>query len=840
MKKLYLVDVSSMFFRAFYAVRALNNSKGLPTNAIYGFLSMSVKLLKDVKPDYMVYCYDQPGPSFRKDLYEAYKANRSETPEDLIPQIPYIKKITELLGIPGIGLEKYEADDIIGSLAHYGRKNKLEVVIVSGDKDFAQLIDDKVTMYDTMKDIVYDVDKVQEKWGVRPDQFIDYLAICGDSSDNIPGVKGIGPKGAQKLLNKFGTLDGIYENLQQVRTPSHIKKLEESKDEAYLSQVLVKIERDLDLVKSFDDISLSPIKTKELEEVLDELEFSTFKKNLLGGGTESSQKDSATQAARKSISVNTKEIDMKQLEDWLTEKDEVFAWKDSRCFFLCKEKECRIVTGDLKEGGAILSSKNLFWKGFDVKTLWRELSIKQGEVKEDLLLSSYLLKAGSIKDLGEVYQSYVGQTLPEFPEPSDIIQAYEETSAIVTDKLKDQKMLPILQTVDIPLVEVLSSMEAKGVLLDTKMLESESQDLQKEIASIEQEIQEMAGEEFNVASPKQLSVILFEKMGLKKGKKTKTGYSTATDVLEKLVDENPIAQKILDFRELSKLKSTYVDALPELVEAETGRVHTIFNQALTTTGRLSSNHPNLQNIPIRTPRGRKVREAFIVPKGYKMLSADYSQIELRILAHITNDEGLVKAFNEDRDIHSWTASEIFAIAIDEVDSNQRRMAKAVNFGLAYGQGVYGLAETLNIPRAESKEIIENYFKKFPGVKDYMESTVERAKSQGYVETLFGRRRYLPELQSKNPMQRSFGERAAINAPIQGTASDLVKMAMLEIYEEYSNDMLLQVHDELIFELPENEIKEHAEKIKEIMESNVQLNVKLKVNVSWGDNWSEAH
>ncbi len=839
MKKLYLVDVSSMFFRAFYAVRMLNNSAGLPTNAIYGFLSMSVKLLKDVQPDYMVYCYDQPKPSFRKDLYEDYKANRGETPEELVPQIPYIHKLTELMGIPGIGKENYEADDVIGSLVKYGLDNKLEVVIVSGDKDFAQLINDKVTLYDTMKDVKYNVQGVVDKWGVHPDQFIDYLAICGDSSDNIPGVKGIGPKGAQKLLSQFQTLDGIYENIDSVKTPSHVKKLKEFKEEAYLSKQLVEIVQDLDLVKDLNDISLKPINTDKLSEVLDELEFSSFKKNLLGAST-GSQKSSAKAVEKRKKSLTVKNCDALKLNDLLSDRDEIMVWKDSRIFFVVKGNECFVVDDDLHKIGEILNGKNLKWQGFDVKSVWRDLGITHGEVTADLMLSAYLLKAGSIKNLNEVYQQYVGNTLPDFPEPVDIVAALEETRDIVIDKLKEQKMLPILQTVDLPLVEVLASMEAKGVCLDTKLLAKESKALEKEIAALEKEIKDISGEEFNVASPKQLSVILFDKMGLTKGKKTKTGYSTATDVLEKLVEESPIAQKILDFRELSKLKSTYVDALPELVNERTERVHTVFNQALTTTGRLSSNHPNLQNIPIRTERGKQVREAFVVPKGYKMLSADYSQIELRVLAHITKDPGLLEAFNNDRDIHSWTASEIFDTPLDKIDSGQRRMAKAVNFGIAYGQGVYGLAETLQIPRKESKEIIENYFKKFSGVKTYMDEIVEKAKDQGYVETLFGRRRYLPELRSKNPMQRSFGERAAINAPIQGTASDLVKMAMLELYEDYPNDMLLQVHDELIFELPEKGIEESAAQIKEIMENNVKLEVKLKVNVEWGDNWSEAH
>lgn len=839
MKKLYLVDVSSMFFRAFYAVRMLNNSKGFPTNAIYGFLSMSVKLLREMQPDYMVYCYDEKTPSFRKEIFEAYKANRGEMPEELTPQIPYIKKLTELMGIPFLSKKNYEADDVIGSLAEFGLKNQLEVVIVSGDKDFAQLVNEKVTLFDTMKDKRYQVHDVIEKWGVHPNQFIDYLAITGDSSDNIPGVKGIGPKGAQNLLEKFKSLDGIYENISSIKNPSQKKKLMESRQKAYLSQKLVKIVKDLDLVKKPDELLLKPIDNEGLRKILDELEFSSFKKNLLGT-TNENQNTLSENHEKKYSCIEMREISKEDILSLLKTGDSVWVWKDSRQFFISHDTNCWIVKGDLHEVGKVLQQKKLQWKGFDIKNLWHELGIYKGDVQVDVLLSAYLLKARGVKNLNEVYQEQCGKTLPEFPQALDILFAMEESQEILTEKLRKQKMLPILQTMDLPLTEVLASMETKGIMLDIQKLAHESKELKKEIKQLEEEIKELAGEEFNVASPKQLSFILFEKMKLKKSKKTKTGYSTATDVLEKLTRQHPIAQKILDYRELSKLKSTYVDALPELINNESGRIHTVFNQALTSTGRLSSNHPNLQNIPIRTKRGRKVREAFIVPKGMKMLSADYNQIELRILAHMTQDKGLIEAFSKDQDIHTWTASEIFSTPLEKINSDQRRMAKAVNFGIAYGQGIYGLSEVLQISRKEAKEIIENYFKKFPKVKTHMDKTVEQAKNQGYVETLFGRRRYLPELFSKNPMERQFGERAAINAPIQGTASDLVKMVMLELYEHYPEEMLLQIHDELIFELPEKNVKDHGQKIKEIMENNVSLKVKLKVNISWGDNWSEIH
>ncbi len=839
MKKLYLVDVSSMFFRAFYAIRMLNNSQGLPTNAIYGFLSMSIKLLRDIQPDYLVYCYDQKTPSFRKKIFDGYKANRREIPEKLIPQIPYIEKLTKLMGIPGLGKENYEADDIIGSLTKFGLENQLEVVIISGDKDFAQLVNERVTLFDTMKNKRYNVHDIVEKWGVYPHQFIDYLAITGDSSDNVPGVKGLGPKGAQTLLKKFESLDKIYENIDLIENSSQKKKLIEFKEDAYLSKKLVKIVKDLNLVDTLDDISLKPVNNEKLEKILDELEFSSFKKNLLGTPVEN-KKQFEKIHNKKYPSIKVKKISQKDVSSWLKTGDSIWVWKDPRQFFINHGNDCGLFSGELEKLGEVLNKKKLKWKGFDIKSIWREMNIYKGEVQVDVLLSAYLLKAKNIKNLDEIYQNECGRNLPEFPKPQDIIYALEECHEVLTKKLREQKMLPILQTMDLPLIEVLASMETKGVMLDLQRLSEESKELEKEIKELEKDIKNLAGEEFNIASPKQLSVILFEKMDFKKSKKTKTGYSTATDVLEKLTNEHPIARKIIDYRELSKLKSTYVDSLPNLVNVHSGRIHTIFNQASTSTGRLSSNHPNLQNIPIRTQRGKKVRKAFIVPKGMKMLSADYSQIELRILAHITQDKELTKAFNKDLDIHSWTASEIFSVPLEKITPDQRRMAKTVNFGIAYGQGVYGLSETLQIPRKQAKEIIENYFEKFQEVKTYMDQTIEQAKTQGYVETLFGRRRYLPELFSKNPVQRQFGERAAINAPIQGTASDLVKMVMLELHEHYPREILLQVHDELIFELPEKDIEDHGQRIKKIMENNVQLKVKLKVNISWGDNWAEAH
>lgn len=843
MKKLYLVDVSSMFFRAYFAIRSLNNSKGVPTNAIYGFLSMVVKLLKDEQPDYLAFCYDRPEPSFRKEIFDDYKANRSEMPEDLAPQIPYIKKLTDVLGIPSFEEKGFEADDIIGTLAKFGEKNKMEVVIVSGDKDFSQLINKHITMFDTMKNNHFDVDKVIEKWGVHPDHFIDYQALTGDSSDNIPGVRGVGPKGAQKLINEFKTIENLYKNLDSVKNANLKKKLEESKESAFLSKELVTIKTDMKLPIKADDLKVKSVNREELEAVLDELEFQSFKKNLLGessNGSKAKKTEVEVTVKEEGVPFKALQYSIKPLERWLKSIKELWVLSFQREILLASGEHIVEYSGDealLK--GLFDKQKELEWKGYDLKLFWRHLELETSQkAKWDAHLAAYILNAGPIKSFREIYQKYVGGDLVEFPNGQHLYDANKELEKVLREKLKETKMDAVLDTIELPVVDVLAAMETKGVLLDTKFLEKESKDLAKDIERLEESIQQEAGEKFNVASPKQLSQILFEKLKLPAGKKTKTGYSTDTSVLEKLQAEYPIAQEILHYRELAKLKSTYVDALPALVNPKTKRLHTQFNQALTSTGRLSSINPNLQNIPIRTERGLRVRKAFVAAKGCSLVSADYSQIELRVLAHISKDKALREAFEKGQDIHSRAASEIFSVPIDDVPYELRRKAKAVNFGIAYGQGVYGLAESLQIPRGEAKEIIETYFDRFKGVKKYMETIVEIAREKGYVETLFGRRRYLPDINSKKHNIRAFAERAAINAPIQGTASDLMKMAMIELSYKYREFMLLQVHDEMIFELPDSkDLEKNMKNIKKIMESCVSLSVPLSVNVTSGKDWA---
>lgn len=849
-----------MFFRAFYAIRQLTNAQGMPTNALYGYLSMTVKLLREMKPDYMAYCFDSKEDGFREELYADYKANRSEMPEDLIPQMPYFTKIVEALGIPCFHMEGVEADDIIGTLALMASKKQVEVTIVSGDKDFAQLIGPNIKMLDTMKDHIYDVDGVKEKWGVRPDQIIDYLALIGDASDNVPGVAGVGPKTALKLLDQFSTLDNIYKNIEEVKPDKLREKLINSKEMAYLSQTLVTIKTDYKLDADVDDLKLKPVHKEEMINLLNELGFKSFERKIFGSssGTEEKSETKAEAKVEKAISqpetvqskntsssIIEKSLNAKEFEKEIQKGQTLWILPNDRGLFVATEDTVYTLQDDLEKFSKIFNDKEIQWKGFDLKTFWKSLKIKNPKTIWDHQVAAYVVNPRDIGSFAEVYETEFHLKLPDFPSGTDLLIANQELEKHLLSKLTEQNGLKVYQEYDLPLVPVLYCMESFGVHVDDKILKKQSEGLHKDIRAIELKIYEDAGETFNIASPKQLSHVLFEKLKLTPIKKTKTGFSTDSDVLSKLKDQSPIAEKIIEYRELTKLKSTYVDALPLLISPEDGRIHTIFHQTVTTTGRLSSTNPNLQNIPIRTERGNAIRKAFVAADGCVLISADYSQIELRILAHVTSDPGLVRAFENDLDIHSATASEVFGVSLDKVDSNLRRIAKAVNFGLAYGMGAHGLAENLEISRTEASDIISKYFQKFAKVKDYMTETIEIAKKQGYVEAASGRRRYLPELKAKNAAIRNFGERAAINAPMQGTASDIVKKAMIDIFEKYQDKsdsikMILQVHDELVFEVAESKAEKYAKEVKDIMENVVKLKVPLKVNVSTGKTWFDAH
>ena len=917
MKKIYLVDVSSMFFRAFYAIRALTSTQGVPVNAVYGFVSMIVKLLREKNPEYIVFCYDRKEPSFRKELADNYKANRTEMPDDMQVQMPYLKQVARLFGISDFEVPSFEADDLIGTIATLAKKENFETYIVSGDKDFSQLVDNKTFLYDTMKEVVFTPALVKEKHGVLPDQFIDYLAIVGDSSDNIAGVAGIGPKGAVKLLEDYKTLEGIYENINEISSQSVKDKLLKSKEQAFLAKKLVTIVCDVPLEKAIPPLQINsdlggkvnreasvleafrrrPPQVEELRAFFHDLNFKTFEKNLLsdphfvdGGAKKAAtaslqtQSGSAiisqptsptqTQAVRqdqfttverhatvehdglaeqdatelsKAVPINLKNFNAEEIQKRL-EDEKFFIFARSSQLAMGFSQDLYIL--DMAQAQQI-DFTGLNWSGFDLKKIWHEMGVKKDfylqikngkltSIQDDVMLTVYTLRAADSSSYEKMIKTFLHEEItPETP----LDQVYAlllQLQEKINSELEEKKLRTIYEKMERPLIPILFQMEKEGIKIDLPRLKKFSEELGAEILSLEKEIHQLAGENFNVASPKQLGVILFEKLGLEVIKKTKTGYSTDSDVLEKI--KHPIAAKVVQYREYAKLKSTYVDALPILADAQ-DRVHTSFNQALTATGRLSSTNPNLQNIPIKTEIGKKVRDSFCSDKGLKLLSLDYSQIELRVLAHISNDAGLISAFQNDLDIHAATAAEVFSVDVKSVTSEQRRIAKAVNFGIAYGQGVFGLAEALGISRTESKEIIERYFKKFKGIKEYIDSTIESAHEKKYVETLFGRRRYIPELDSSNMMLKKFGERAAINAPIQGTASDLVKIAMIDLARLLENSdlkMLLQVHDELIFEGNEAVIEENLKPIKFKMENVARLKVPLKVNYAIGDNWGEAH
>lgn len=850
MKKIYLIDVSSMFFRAFYAVRPLHALDGTPVNAVYGFISMIAKLLKEKNPEYIAFCYDRKEPSFRKDLDLNYKANRTEMPDDLQLQMPIIKEIAPLFGIMDLEIPGFEADDIIGTLSCLAKNNNFQAVVVSGDKDFCQLLNENVVMYDTMKETITSADSVIEKYGVTPNQFIDYLAIVGDASDNIKGVAGVGPKGAQKLIQDFGSLENIYKNLDKILSASVKDKLMTSQQDVFLAQKLVTIVLDAPHDKNIEDFKRLEIKKDDLRAFFQKLNFKTFEKTILEDqkinfNTSSSVNSEIVINSDSSSNLQALNI-VEQPWNELTLRQRL---KNETAFIFSHADEIGFgFEQDLFISKiSDITDQNLFkdlkWSGYDLKETWNNLNLSTDIVDSftvdwDLMVGAYSLKASDTSDLEKLAKNYLKHEFKlKTATTIDVYSILYQLNLIIYPLMFEKKSDDVYNKIDKPLIKILFKMQKNGIKLDIFHLKIFSDQLASELTVLEQQIHDMAGEKFNISSPKQLGVILFEKLKLEALKKTKTGYSTDNDVLEKL--DHPIAQRVIEFREVAKLKSTYVDALPLLAD-DNQRVHGSFNQALTATGRLSSTQPNLQNIPVRTEKGQTVRKCFIADQDKKLLSLDYSQIELRVLAHISNDKNLIQAFEDDLDIHQATAAEVFSVKLNDVTKDQRRIAKAVNFGIAYGQGAFGLAETLGISRTQSKEIIEKYFNRFSGIKEYIDSTIELAHKNKYVETLFGRKRYIDELNSINVMVKKFGERAAINAPIQGTAADLVKLAMIDISKNIDLKMILQVHDELIFEGTEIEIEKNVQKIKFKMENVAKLKVPLKVNFAIGDNWDQSH
>ncbi len=858
-KTFYLIDISSLFFRSYYAISLnLKNDKGSPTNALYGVLKMLQQLGQSKSPDYWLACFDAKEPSFRKSLYPEYKANRSEMPEDLEAQAPNLKKMMDKFLIPYWEQPGYEADDLIASLTALGKKQNWTVYIVSGDKDFAQLVSEGVCLYDTMKDVVYDSKGVEAKWGVRPSQMRDYLSLTGDSSDNIPGVRGIGPKGAVQLLKAYNSLDGVYSNIDKIKGALR-EKLAKDKEMAFLSRELVALktdvawDKDLSLAKYQAVSGFSKKDRQSLREFLEELNFKSFIKKFFpepverGKSTEDLFAHSkAPSTGQISFRLSSKQISLtaqsaEEFKSALPPYAGVWMGLFRDQFYLAYGKKMVLISErDLKDWAGFLDYKWARYLGHDLKRLWKKLEVKNPVPEWDSMIAGHLLDSKPSPSFRKLCEIYLSVSEEEELNAEQTALYAQELKQRLFNCLQQEELSALFQDIELPLTAVLYDMERRGALIDERELERQSAGLAQDIQNLEFQIHKLAGEEFNLSSPKQLAVVLFEKLKLPRGRKTKTGYSTDSYELMKIKNLHPILPLLLEHRELFKLKSAYTDSLISLRDKRTGRVYTEFKQTGTSTGRLASANPNLQNIPIQGERGQLIRKAFIAGPGQKLISADYSQIELRILAHITEDPNLLRAFEQNLDIHAITASELFSVPAKEVSSELRRRGKAVNFGIAYGQGAYGLSEALSIPRSEAKEIIDNYFKKFKKIKEYIEAVKEDLPKRNYVKTLYGRKRFFNPEDLKHPRWRAGAERAAINAPLQGTASDLVKKAMIALNESLPIPLLSQVHDELLFECPVESVERESGEILSIMEKDDLLKAPLKVNLAVGKNWLTAH
>ena len=839
-KHLYLVDASSVFFRAYYAIPFMQTDvqgKPLQTNALYGYMTTTLKILDKFKPQYLVYCFDRPEPSYRVDEYKDYKANREEMPEDLEEQMPYIQQATDLLGISRMDKPRYEADDLIGSLAVWAQKKGFHTTIISSDKDFAQLVSPEVHLYDPIKEIFYNAEKVQSKWGVLPSQIVDYLAIVGDASDNIPGVRGIGPKGAQTLLTEYKNLTQIYKNINKVK-PRLAEKLKVSKELAFVSQKLARIVTHLKLISKIDEAQKSSFKTKELKVFLEQMQFRSIQKKLISEESLEGVQNKKTLKKNNNVlkKLKKQETNLKNLSEILKPYEEVCVvlWEDKAQVYF-KKNWLELSRVSFEKLGAVLSYKKVKWWGYDLKSMWRKCRVENPLVLWDLMISAHLAEGESSKSFEYLCERYLGVSFSK----EDSIKYLIELRGMFQKKVEEMNLQRTFAEIEIPLVSVLYRMEKKGILLSAEKLKTEKKELNCRILDLEDKIFTLAGHPFNVSSPQQLNFVLFEELKLKKGRKIKTGYSTDVRVLQDLKHQHPIIPLILEHRELFKLKTTYVESLLNEVHKKTGRIHTSFKQTMTATGRLSSVQPNLQNIPTRTEKGKRIRGAFIAEKNKVLICADYSQIELRILAHLSQDPGLIRAFLRDEDIHQATAVEIFGVAKNQVSEEQRRKAKAVNFGITYGQTAFGLSQALGVTPAEGQDIVNRYFKKFPKVKSYILKTLKEVEQKGYVETLFGRRRRVREILSKNKNVKKHGERIAFNTRIQGSASDIVKKAMLQLSESLWSDILVQIHDELLFECSQESAEHEISQIRSIMEQAVSLSVPLKVHIGKAQNWNQA-
>ncbi len=895
---LFLIDGNNYVFRAFYAIPGLTNSRGFPTNAIYGFTTMLIRLRKEWRPDYLAVAFDMKGPTFRHEAYEQYKATRREIPADLIPQLPCIREVLRGFAIPILEKQGVEADDIIGTLTARYAGPDLQVYIVSGDKDMMQLVGDHALLIDTMKDKIYDAAAVREKFGVPPSQVIEIMGLTGDTSDNVPGAPGIGPKGALRLIEEFGTIENLLANIDRVKNTRAKEALRQHADQVRLSRELVTIRKDEEIAFTLDDARRRDPDGEVLMALFKEYEFSSLLQDLKLREEELSGQYTAIRSAEEiqKLSGEIRAGGACSLEVILTTPDAMRAKiagvalgiRPGRAVYIpLLSPEAPEPEGGVpdEEPGRrrlpreqlweiltpLLNDQNILKHGHDLKPMQialAEAGVTAAGLGDDTLIGSYVLnptrRSFELADIvpehlhrhipaaREIMGSGVRQLPPELV-PVDRMTAYAcaRADAVLTlreflaRELDREKLAPLFRELEAPLIPILARMERTGVLVDAEFLRVMSREMQELLEISAEKIYRLAGERFNIQSPKQLQHILFEKLRLAKGKKTKEGYSTDVDVLTGLARHHELPAEILAYRSFAKLKSTYIDALPSLVHPRTGRLHTSFNQAVTATGRLSSSNPNLQNIPIRTVEGKRIRQAFIAPPGRRLISADYSQIELRVLAHLSEDTTLIAAFRDGEDIHSRTASTIFGVFPEFVNEEMRRQAKVINFGILYGMSAFGLAKELDLNQKLAQAYIDEYFRRYAGVKSYLDGLLEQARRDGYVCTLMNRRRYLPDLNAVNANVRQFAERMAVNTPIQGTAADLIKMAMIRIdgrltAQGLAAAMIIQVHDELVVEAPEAEVAVVTALLHEEMEQVMSLRVPLKVAVHVGRNWDEAH
>ena len=881
---LYLVDGPNLAFRAFFAIGGMTNSRGQPTNALFGFTNMLLKLIRDEQPDYLAITWDPKGGSYRDRIYAEYKGTRPDMPQALRAQMPHFARVAEAFDVPFLCIDDFEADDVMGTLARR-HEGDLDVVLVTSDKDLMQLVNDHVSLYDTMKDRRISFAEVEEKFGCPPKLVPDALGIWGDSSDNIPGVKGIGEKGAKALLARWKGLDDIFEHLDEVTPPGTRAKLEQNRDNAYLSKELATIRSDAPVEVELDDLALRwPPPEERAQEIFGDLEFRSLLKEFGGEmatidrsayrlvtNEEQLEELRSALAAAPRFAVDTETTSLKALEAMLVGLS--FCCDDAVAWYV----PVAHTTGETQLGwetvraalGPLLHDPGIGKTGQNLKYDLEVLAhhgVELAGIDGDTLLADYLLspdrRSHKLDDLALVHLNHrmisfddaVGgqESFAEVGFESARDYAAEDAhvtwllDAKLTPRLEEEGLERLYRELELPLIPVLSRMEMNGIAVDREVLAQLSVELAEGVAEAEKRCFQAAGEEFNIGSVKQLREVLFDKLGLPVIKKTKTGPSTNEQVLSELALQHPLPQAILDYRSLVKLKNTYVDPLPELVNPRTGRIHTHFSQTTAATGRLASTDPNMQNIPVRTPEGRRIRRAFVAPEGRRLLAADYSQVELRVLAHLCGGKGgFADAFARSADVHSETAASLFEVPAAEVTREMRSIAKAVNFGIVYGQSAFGLAQTQRISRAEAAEYIKRFKKRFPEIEDYRQRTLAEAAAKGYVETLMGRRRPVPDLASGNFAARAAAERVAINTPVQGSAADLIKKAMLAVDArlrvEYPGQLLLlQVHDELLLEVDEELVEAVGEMVRAEMSSAMKLLVPLVVDLGIGSNWDEAH